>query len=140
MAHAAPLRPTRRPGHSGRSGRSRAATTPTARWAGLALLMGVVYGLWACAIDRDGGPITTGNVLLGVVTGLVFAALMFAVHRMAHALPRELRSLSWAVFAGVTFGFLCSLGGVGVLRCTVLALLIAGGVFAVTFYRYYTTE
>ncbi|AZM54433.1 hypothetical protein DMA15_19230 [Streptomyces sp. WAC 01529] len=132
MAHAAPLHPMRH--------RSRAAATPAARWAGLALLMGVVYGLWACAIRRDGGPITTGNVLFGVVSGLVFAALMIAVHRVAPTLPRELRALSWAAFAGVTFGFLYSLAGASVLRCTAMALAVAAGVFAVTFYRYYTTE
>ncbi|QEV19183.1 hypothetical protein [Streptomyces alboniger] len=140
MAHAAPVH-SRRSRHSGpATPRSGAASTPAARWAGLALLMGVVYGLWACAIRRDGGPITTGNVLFGVVTGLLFAALMLAVHRVAPTLPRELRALSWAAFAGVAFGFLYSLAGASVLRSTVMALLIAGGVFAVTFYRYYTTE
>ncbi|MFH8608688.1 hypothetical protein ACH4D5_14540 [Streptomyces sp. NPDC018029] len=137
MAHAAPTHahytPRTTPG-------ARATPTSAARWAGLALLAGVVYGLWACAIRRDGGPITTGNVLFGVVTGLVFAALMFALHRVAPALPRELRALSWTAFAGIAFGFLYSLGGASVLRSTVMALVVAAGVFAVTFYRYYTTE
>lgn len=135
MAHAAPVHYA--PG-------ARTTPTPTStsasRWAGLALLMGVVYGLWACAIRRDGGPITTGNVMFGVVTGLVFAALMFALHRVAPALPRELRALSWTAFTGVTFGYLYSLGGASVLRSTVMALVVAAGVFAVTFYRYYTAE
>ncbi|MGV9882736.1 hypothetical protein [Streptomyces sp. NPDC003006] len=134
MAHAAP------PAHPRSMPGSRASTTSATRWAGLALLMGVVYGLWACAIRRDGGPITTGNVLLGVVTGVVFAVLMYALHRLSHALPRELRSLSWMVFAGVTFGFLYSLGGASVLRSTIMALLVGAGVFLATFYRYYTTE
>ncbi|MFK4065297.1 hypothetical protein [Streptomyces sp. NPDC029674] len=131
MAHTAPV-------HS--VPRSRASATPATRWAALALLAGIVYGLWACAIRRDGGPITTGNVMLGVVGGLVFAALMLALHRVASALPREPRALSWAAFAGIAFGFLYSLGGASVLRSTVMALVVAAGVFAVTFYRYYTTE
>ncbi|MEV7195073.1 hypothetical protein AB0N81_25185 [Streptomyces sp. NPDC093510] len=131
MAHAAPVYTP--PG-------TRATATPAARWAGLALLMGVAYGLWACAIRRDGGPITTGNVLFGVVTGVVFIALMIALHRVAPSLPRELRALSWAAFAGVAFGYLYSLAGSSVLRSTVMALVVAAGVFAVTFYRYYTTE
>lgn len=134
MAHTAPVHyapRTRTP-----------ATSPASasRWAGLALLAGVVYGLWACAIRRDGGPITTGNVMFGVVTGLIFAAVMFALHRLAPSLPRELRALSWAAFAGIALGFLCSLAGSSVLRSTVIALVVAAGVFAAVFYRYYTTE
>ncbi|MEU5689509.1 hypothetical protein DEJ48_18935 [Streptomyces venezuelae] len=120
--------------------RARTTSTSASRWAGLALLAGIVYGLWACAIRRDGGPITTGNVMFGVVTGLVFAAVMFALHRIAPSLPRELRALSWATFAGIAFGFLYSLGGASVLRAAVMALVVAAGVFAVMFYRYYTTE
>ncbi|MFD6436926.1 hypothetical protein [Streptomyces venezuelae] len=120
--------------------RARTTSTSASRWAGLALLAGVVYGLWACATRRDGGPITTGNVMLGVVTGLIFAAVMFALHRLAPSLPRELRALSWTAFAGIAFGFLYSLGGASVLRSTVMALVVAAGVFAVMFYRYYTTE
>ncbi|MEU7644438.1 hypothetical protein [Streptomyces huasconensis] len=133
MAHAAPAFHTRR------TRRSRAASG-AARWAGLALAMGVVYGLWAGLIRRDGGPLTAGSVLFGVVAGLVFAVLMYALHRVAPSLPRELRSMSWAVFAGVSFGFLVSAGGASVVRSTVLGLLAAASVFAMTFYRYYTTE
>ncbi|MEU6824033.1 hypothetical protein ABZ921_25670 [Streptomyces atriruber] len=137
MAHAAPV-------HYAPGARTTpppaSTSTSASRWAGLALLMGVVYGLWACAIRRDGGPITTGNVMFGVVTGLVFAALMFALHRVAPALPRELRALSWTAFAGISFGFLYSLAGASVLRSVGMALVVAAGVFAVTFYRYYTTE
>ncbi|MFI1681721.1 MULTISPECIES: hypothetical protein [unclassified Streptomyces] len=131
MAHTAPVH---------YAPRARAASSSASRWAGLALLAGVVYGLWACAIRRDGGPITTGNVMFGVVTGLILAAVMFALHRLAPSLPRELRALSWTAFAGIAFGFLYSLGGASVLRSTVMALVVAAGVFAVLFYRYYTTE
>ncbi|MFD5696777.1 hypothetical protein [Streptomyces lasiicapitis] len=108
-------------------------------WAVPALLA-VVYGLWAAAIHRDGGPITGWNVLYGVVTGVVFGVLYAAVRRVAPALPRELRAAAWATFAGVTFGFLYSLTDATVLRSTGMAATVAASVFAVSFYRYYTRE
>ncbi|MFE0174732.1 hypothetical protein ACFWZ2_20650 [Streptomyces sp. NPDC059002] len=116
---------------------SRAAAS--AHWAG-PVLLGIVYGIWAAGIRRDAGPITTGNVLFGVVTGVIVAAVFVALHRVAPALPRELRALSWTAFAGIAFGYLYSLTGASILRSVVMSLLVAAGVFAVTFYRYYTTE
>ncbi|ATL29193.1 hypothetical protein [Streptomyces formicae] len=111
----------------------------SAHWAG-PVLLGIVYGVWAAGIRRDAGPITTGNVLFGVVAGLVFAAAFFGLHRVAHTLPREVRALSWTAFAGIAFGFLYSLTDASVLRSVIMSLLVAGAVFVVTFYRYYTTE
>ncbi|WP_051856489.1 hypothetical protein [Streptomyces sp. NRRL B-1347] len=108
-------------------------------WAGPAVLA-VVYGVWAAGIHRDGGPITGGNVLYGVVTGVVFGALYAAVRRFAPGLPRELRALAWATFAGVSFGFLYSLTDASVLRSTGMAAVVAGSVFAATFYWFYTHE
>ncbi|MEU7578492.1 hypothetical protein AB0B50_12885 [Streptomyces sp. NPDC041068] len=121
---------------------SPAATGPrtaSAHWAG-PVLLGLVYGIWAAGIRRDAGPITTGNVLFGVVTGAIVAAVFFALRRVAHRLPRELRALSWTAFAGVSFGFLYSLTGATVLRSVGMSLVVAAGVFVATFYRYYTTE
>ncbi|MCF3118802.1 hypothetical protein IPZ68_03630 [Streptomyces arenae] len=111
----------------------------SAHWAG-PVLLGIVYGVWAAGIRRDAGPVTTGNVLFGVVTGAIVAAVFFALRRGAHALPRELRALSWAAFAGIAFGFLHSLTGATVLRSVGMSLVVAAGVFVATFYRYYTTE
>src|SRR5687768_13754715 len=37
------------------------------------VLLGVVYGYWAAANRRYGGPITVENFLFGFLTGLVFA-------------------------------------------------------------------
>ncbi|WP_030561593.1 hypothetical protein [Streptomyces aureocirculatus] len=113
--------------------------TLSATWAVPALLA-VVYGVWAAANHRDGGPITGGNVLLGVLSGLVFAGLYVALRAVAPALPRELRGAAWALFAGVSFGFLYSLTDAGVLRTAVVAALVAAVVFATAFYRYYTRE
>ncbi|MGA4840703.1 hypothetical protein [Streptomyces sp. G45] len=108
-------------------------------WAG-PVLLAVVYGVWAAGIHRDGGPITGSNVLYGVVTGVVFAALYVAVRRLAPGLPRELRAAAWAAFAGVSFGFLYSLTDASVLRSVVMAGVVAAGVFAAAFYHFYTRE
>lgn len=108
-------------------------------WAGPALLA-VVYGLWAAANNRGGGPITSGNVLFGVVSGVAFGVLYAAVRSLAPALPRELRAAAWATLAGVSFGFLYSLTDASVLRSVGMAGVVAASVFAVTFYRFYTRE
>lgn len=136
MAHAAPTssapRAPRAPQVFGGSAATRIATA--------AGILGVVYGFWAAGIARDAGPITTGNVLLGVVAGIVFAALFMGLRRAAPRLPRELRATAWAAFAGISFGYLYSLTGATVLRSTLMALGVTAGVFAVMFYRYYTSE
>ncbi|RFU85915.1 hypothetical protein DY218_14985 [Streptomyces triticagri] len=102
--------------------------------------MAVVYGFWAAGIDRDAGPITWGNVLFGVVAGVVAAGLFVAVRAVAPSLPRELRAMVWAAFAGIAFGFLYSLTDASVLRSTVMAGIFATAVGAVVFYRAYTHE
>ncbi|WP_371528129.1 hypothetical protein OG302_20660 [Streptomyces sp. NBC_01283] len=104
------------------------------------VLLGLVYGIWAAGIARDAGPITTGNVLLGVVAGVVVAAVFMGLRTIAPRLPRELRAAAWAAFAGIAFGYLYSLTDATVLRSVIMSLAVAGGVFAMTFYRYYTSE
>lgn len=119
-----------------------ATTKTTAAPAKLAIpaLGGIVYGFWTSGIDRHSGPITGWNVLLGVVTAVLFAAVAQGIHTVAPRLPREGRALAWAVFAGISFGFLYSLTDASVLKSSGISLVIAAGVFAVVFYRYYTTE
>ncbi|MFC8199108.1 hypothetical protein ACFWBR_32855 [Streptomyces sp. NPDC060006] len=103
-------------------------------------LAGVVYGLWTSGIDRHSGPITGWNVLLGVVSALVFAGVMYGIHTFAPRLPRELHAFAWAAFAGISFGFLYSLSDASVLKSAGLSLVVTAGVFAMVFYRFYTTE
>ncbi|MER5434668.1 hypothetical protein [Streptomyces sp. NPDC002588] len=138
MAHAAPaLR--------ARAGASRtpdifsARTHRIARWA-VPVALGLVFGYWAAANNRSGGPITGWNVLLGFVAAIVFAALWMAVADMAPRLPRELHAGLWAAFAGCAFGFLYSETGASVLRSTGWALAVAASAFVTAFYRYYTHE
>jgi len=114
-------------------------THTVARWA-LPIVGGLIYGFWAAAINRDGGPITGWNVLFGFVSAIGFAVLYIGVRMLAPMLKREQHALLWAAFAGITFGFLYSQTGTTVLRSTFMALGVAAGVFAVSFYRYYTHE
>ncbi|MBP5868544.1 MULTISPECIES: hypothetical protein [Streptomyces] len=103
--------------------------------------LGLVYGYWAAAMNRDAGPITGWNVLFGLVTAFVFAALHIAVLTVAPRLRRELHAALWAAFAGCAFGFLYSQASQhSVLRSVAMSLAVAAGFLVVNFYRYYTHE
>ncbi|MCH0563049.1 hypothetical protein I3F60_13860 [Streptomyces sp. MUM 136J] len=107
---------------------------------GVPIALGLVYGYWAAANRRDGGPITGWNVLFGFVTTIVFIVLCIAVILWAPKLKRELHSAVKAAFAGVAVGFLISQSGVSVLTCAGIGLALSAGIFIVFFYRYYTHE
>lgn len=113
----------------------------TAAWA-LPLLLGIAYGFWAAEVRRSTpapGPISTGNVVFGVVSGIVVAALAFLLHQLPRWVPIELRAAAWGAFAGAAFGYLYSLSEASMFRTVVIALLTAGGIALMMFYRYYTT-
>ena len=114
-------------------------THVAAHWT-LPVVLGLVYGYWAAADNRDGGAITGWNVLFGFVTAFAFMALYVGVRAIAPHMRREQHALTWAAFAGIAFGFLYSQGDATVLRSTFMSLPIAAAVFAVAFYRYYTHE
>jgi hypothetical protein len=114
-------------------------THTVAKWA-VPVVGGLVYGFWAAEINRGGGSITGWNVLFGFVCAIAFAALYIGVRMTAPLMKREVHALMWSAFAGCAFGFLYSQTGESVLRSTVIALAVAAGVFAATFYRYYTHE
>jgi MFS family permease len=101
---------------------------------------GLIYGYWAAAINRDGGPITGWNVLFGFVCAIAVALLYVGVRMLAPLMHRELHAVLWLAFSGISFGFLYAQTGASVLRSTLMALGVAAGVFAVAFYRYYTHE
>lgn len=108
-------------------------------WA-LPLTLGLLFGYWAAANRRGGGPVTAWNLLFGLVTALVFTALYVAVRALAPRLRRESHALLWAGLAGASLGFLVSQTGWTWLRATGLGLIVAAGVFPVLFYRFYTHE
>ncbi|MBV2356015.1 hypothetical protein KUM39_16810 [Streptomyces sp. J2-1] len=104
------------------------------------VVLGVIYGYWAAANRRYGGPITGWNVFFGIVTGVVFAFVLIAVMRIGPRLRREQHAALWAAFVGMSMGFLYAQSGVSVLRCSGLGLVFAAGTFIVFFYRFYTHE
>lgn len=116
-----------------------ARTHLIARWA-WPVTLGLVYGYWAAANTRDGGPITGWNWLFGFVTALVFVLAYVAAREITKRLHPVAHSFVWAVFAALAFGFLYSQTGYSVLRSALLSLVVGGAFFVTLFYRYYTHE
>lgn len=135
MAHAAPTAPRRH--HTRRT----VDTDHSARNAlTRALLMGLVYGVWAAFINRQMGPVDAGNVFYGILCGALFAAVMFGLGRVGPRLEREVHATAYGVFAGIAVGYLHSLTHASVLSSSVIGLFSGIGVGAVAFYRYYVRE
>ncbi|MFG2886451.1 hypothetical protein ACGFYV_29815 [Streptomyces sp. NPDC048297] len=153
MAHAAPApggmpRPGLAPGSGGEAPGSAvhrppdvfdARTHQIARVA-VPVVLALVYGYWAAANRRSGGPITGWNVLFGFVTAIVFAVVCFGMLTVAPRLRREMHAVMWTVFAGCAFGFLYSQTGESIIRSVGMSLAVAAVTFVVFFYRYYTHE
>ncbi|MER5891889.1 hypothetical protein [Streptomyces sp. NPDC001876] len=128
--------PTRRRTHA----RTPARRTHSALAWALPLTLGVILGFWAFFIRRDGGATTGGQIWLGVVSGVAFAALCFVLGRVGPALPRELRAAAYGALTGIAIGFLYSLNGNSVFSSSVLGLVVGAGMFCSAFYIYYTRE
>ncbi|MET9605118.1 hypothetical protein ABZZ17_08625 [Streptomyces sp. NPDC006512] len=104
------------------------------------LLAGLVYGVWAAFIKRQMGPVDAGNVFYGILCGVIFAAIMFALARVGPRLKREVHAAAYGAFLGIAAGYLHSLTNESVLRATAVGLFVGIGVGLVAFYRYYTRE
>ncbi|KOT30762.1 membrane protein [Streptomyces caelestis] len=105
------------------------------------VLLGVVYGYWVAANRRYGGPITVENFLYGFFAGLGFSLVFMALLALGPKVRRELHAVLWAAFSGSALGFLViQAPSPGVLRSTILGLLVAAAVFLTMFYRFYTHE
>ncbi|WP_338677817.1 hypothetical protein V1460_36130 [Streptomyces sp. SCSIO 30461] len=111
----------------------------TLGWA-LPLTLGVAYGFYTSFMAREAGESVGGQLVIGFVSGAVFAALCFLLGRYQSALPRELRAAAYAALVGISVGYLYSLSGRSVLTVTVLSLALAVGTLIVTFYFFYTHE
>ncbi|MGW0392521.1 hypothetical protein ACWDYJ_16805 [Streptomyces sp. NPDC003042] len=135
MAHAAPTAPRgHRPTRSADAHHiSRSALVGP-------LLLGLVYGVWAAFIARQMGPVDAGNVLYGILCGVLFAACVFALARIGPRLKREMHATAYGAFAGIAAGYLHSLTNSSVLRATTIGLFVGAGVGLIAFYRYYTRE
>ncbi|WP_455356185.1 hypothetical protein [Streptomyces sp. SYSU K217416] len=128
MAHAAPT-----PGTHQLGGLKLSA------WVG-PLLFGALYGIWAAFIGRQAGPITGYNVLLGFVSGLLFAGILFLLNRMGHRVLPELRAIAYGTFTAIAMGFMFSLTEDSVLRSTGMGLMVGASVGALAFYRFHVHE
>ncbi|MFE6102284.1 hypothetical protein ACFVQ4_20240 [Streptomyces laurentii] len=104
------------------------------------VLFGIAYGLWAPTVVRRGGAPSWGQFWLGIISGLVVAVAVYALHHYGHLLRRELRAVAWGAFAGCAIGFLFSLSDASVYASVILGLIVGAGVGAAAFYLFYTHE
>lgn len=107
---------------------------------GTPVVLGLIYGFWAAANRRHGGPITGMNLLFGWITALVFAILFALVRKLSVKMRREQHSIMRAAFWGAAVGFLLIQSGGSVWRAVVYGLIIFACAFAATFYYWYTHE
>ncbi|GAA2063537.1 hypothetical protein GCM10009801_07470 [Streptomyces albiaxialis] len=104
------------------------------------VLVGLVYGLWALAIQRKGEPATGGEILLSVVAGVVVAVVFHVLRHQARRLQDETRAAAWGVSAGIAVGFLHSLVNTSVLWSGTLGFFVALGVIPLAYYRFAEVE
>ncbi|MFF2651411.1 hypothetical protein [Streptomyces sp. NPDC058045] len=132
MAHAAPAPRTRRPHTAG-------GTRPGPAAVLLPFLIGVSYGFWTAAVERDAHAITTANWVLGLVSGIALAVLLFALHLVSPRLHSGPRALAWASLAGIAMGWIHSLSNTSLLWNVLLSLIVAFGVYVAVYYHSYMT-
>ncbi|MER5478389.1 hypothetical protein ABT026_15640 [Streptomyces sp. NPDC002734] len=99
---------------------------------------GLIYGYWAAANTRDGGPITGWNTFYGFMAALAFVLALTAMLALTPRLSRGIRAVAWAAFAGIALGFLVSTTDTSVIRSVVLGAALAVGVFVSALYRIQT--
>ena len=110
------------------------------RAVGLPVLLGIIYGAYASALARSGGPASFGQLALALISGIGMALLIFGLLRVSPSLPRELRAGAWGVLVGGSIGFLYSLTDQSVLRSGAIGFFVAVGTIAATFYAFYMRE
>ncbi|MFI1165029.1 hypothetical protein ACH4UM_15785 [Streptomyces sp. NPDC020801] len=109
------------------------------RWA-VPLAIGLIYGYWAAAIRRSGGPVTGWNLAFGFVTTIVFTLVTVGVLYLGPRLRRELHATLWFAYVGIAFGFLYSQSGESVLLSSGLSLAVGVIAGLICFYWCYTHE
>ncbi|MEU3772170.1 hypothetical protein AB0F11_02955 [Streptomyces sp. NPDC032472] len=134
MAHAAPAA-------HGRHHRQMAATRHADTGAlTRAVLLGLVYGVWAAFLNRQQGPVDAGNVFYGILCGVLFAGIMLTLARVGPRMKQETRAAAYGVFGGIAVGYLNSLTDHSILRSSWIGLITGAAVGVVAFYRYHTRE
>ncbi|MFE2595558.1 hypothetical protein ACFXCZ_03475 [Streptomyces sp. NPDC059396] len=102
------------------------------------LFLGILYGVYASYIARGGGPASYGQLALALISGALFALVLFALLRWQHRLMPELRAAAWGVLVGGSMGFMYSLTDHSVLLSSGIGLSFAVGTVIATFYAFYT--
>ncbi|MCX4824499.1 hypothetical protein OG883_32520 [Streptomyces sp. NBC_01142] len=108
-------------------------------WA-LPVALGALYGFYAGFLRRQHSPLNWGDVLFGLIAGLVLAGLAYTLGRYQHTLPRELRAAAYGALCGVAMGFLYSQSGDSVLKCVGIGVTLAAAMTAASFYIFYRRE
>ncbi len=129
--------PGRRAGQPLPVGVTRSTATPRAI-GGVSAALGLVYGLYVGLVDRRGGELTAGNVWLGLLCGLLFAALFAGVWQALRGVTPGLRAVGFGVLTAVAMGFLASRGDGSVLGSAVLGLAVGAGIGIGTYYYCYS--
>ncbi|GAA1358348.1 hypothetical protein [Streptomyces beijiangensis] len=106
----------------------------------LFIVLGAVYGFLAAFNLRDGGPVTGGQIAVGLISGGVIVVMAVLLFLFQHSLPRELRAAAYGVLVGTATGFLYSLTGASILRSVGLGAALGVGAGLVMFYIFYTHE
>ncbi|CAM5620336.1 hypothetical protein GCM10010329_19820 [Streptomyces spiroverticillatus] len=133
-AHAAV--PVRNAGYGRAVGVTRSTATPRII-GGLSATLGLIYGLYVGLVDRRGGELTAGNVWLGLLCGILFAALFAGVWTALRAGSPALRAVGFGVLTGVAMGFLSSRGDGSVLSSAGLGLAVGAGIGVSAYYYFY---
>ncbi|WP_030152996.1 hypothetical protein [Streptomyces sp. NRRL S-244] len=133
MAHAAPTAPRRHWQATGTDDMFKGQLTR-------ALLLGLVYGVWAAFMRRDTGGVDAGNVFYGILCGAVFAGIMFTLARFGPRLMRELHATAYGAFGGIAVGYLYSMADHSILRSCWVGFITGIAIGLAAFYRYYTRE
>ncbi|MEU5434155.1 hypothetical protein AB0G73_12360 [Streptomyces sp. NPDC020719] len=104
------------------------------------VVIGIFYGFWAASINRHGGEVTGANIALGLVSGVVIAALGLGLLMIQGRLMREVRGAAFGALFGAGTGFLYAQSGESVFGASMMGALLGGAMFAAAFYTFYTRE
>jgi drug/metabolite transporter (DMT)-like permease len=108
-------------------------------WA-LPVTLGVAYGFYAGFLRRTGRDVNWGDVLFGVVCGIIVVALAYGLGRIQQSLSHEVRAAAYATLFGGATGYLFSQTGASVLKSSVMGLVLAGAMAVSAFYVFHTRE
>lgn len=106
-----------------------------------ALVLGLVYGVYAAYMKRDMGPVDAGNVFYGILCGALFAAVMFGLAQVGPRwLNQEVHATAYGAFGGIAVGYLYSMADHSILRSCWMGLITGIGVGLAAYYRFHVRE